>query len=44
LCADEYPVLLRLFVDTSRPYLEMIDGWMTRGVLKDPFDEFMIKQ
>ena len=37
-----YPVLLRVFFNSLAPYLNIIDRWLTRGEIVDPFQEFII--
>lgn len=33
-----------LFSAASKPYLEMLNKWITFGVLKDPFNQFFISR
>ncbi len=41
---DDYRLLMKLFVDTFRPYLHMIHMWISQGIIEDPHQEFMIKR
>ncbi|XP_066270799.1 gamma-tubulin complex component 5-like isoform X1 [Branchiostoma lanceolatum] len=38
------PLLLPLWIQTLRPYLEIIDGWVNKGNLIDPAREFIIQR
>ncbi|XP_078588145.1 gamma-tubulin complex component 5-like isoform X2 [Branchiostoma floridae x Branchiostoma japonicum] len=38
------PLLLPLWIQTLRPYLEIIDGWVNKGNLIDPAMEFIIQR
>ncbi len=33
-----------LMQKAARPYLKMLEGWIYHGVIRDPFDEFMVKE
>ncbi|XP_076456838.1 gamma-tubulin complex component 5-like [Babylonia areolata] len=37
-------VLLRLLLETSRPYLDMIGQWISAGHLSDPASEFVLQR
>ena len=41
---DEYAMVLRLFLETMFPWVDMLDSWLYEGLLCDPYDEFMIVQ
>lgn len=36
-------IVLPLWVKSCKPYLDQIDKWLYDGVLRDPFQEFIIK-
>ena len=35
-------MLYPLWAKTIRPYMEMLDGWMSCGTIRDPYDEFCV--
>ena len=37
-------VLFNLWLDSSRPYVEIIDKWVNKGVLEDQNNEFLIRR
>ncbi|XP_070534275.1 gamma-tubulin complex component 5-like [Ptychodera flava] len=37
-------LILGLFIQSIRPYLEIIDGWISNGTLTDPANEFIISR
>jgi hypothetical protein len=38
----DYKLLLQMFTDTMKPYIYMLEEWITFGSFSDPFQEFMI--
>lgn len=36
--------MLLIWIDSVRPYIDMIDNWVTQGRLNDPYNEFVIKR
>jgi hypothetical protein len=38
----ELPLSLRILVETIRPYLLLLDGWLDHGLLRDTYGEFCI--
>ncbi|XP_014681607.1 PREDICTED: gamma-tubulin complex component 5-like [Priapulus caudatus] len=40
----EVALVLWIFLETSRPYIEMIDSWISKGDLCDPYLEFIIQR
>jgi len=38
----QLPVMLTLWLKTVRPYIDIIDHWVSCGCLKDPRQEFFI--
>ena len=42
--ADAVAVLQRLLSSASRPYFEMLEGWLCKGILDDPYAEFMVRE
>jgi gamma-tubulin complex component 2 len=34
----------KLLRDAARPYVTILEGWMTTGFLKDPYEEVMVKE
>lgn len=39
-----YSLFKKLLSTVSSPYIEMLDDWIHRGQLHDPFDEFLIRE
>ncbi|XP_033727239.1 gamma-tubulin complex component 5-like isoform X2 [Pecten maximus] len=37
-------LLLPMWIQTCRPYLDIIDAWVTKGNLPDPMEEFIVKR
>ncbi|XP_077990805.1 gamma-tubulin complex component 5-like [Glandiceps talaboti] len=37
-------LLLAVFMQTTKPYLSIIDGWISNGTLTDPANEFIISR
>ena len=37
-------VLMPIWIETSRPYIDIIDDWITNGRLVDVRDEFIIQR
>ncbi|XP_060067402.1 gamma-tubulin complex component 5-like [Ylistrum balloti] len=37
-------MLLPMWIQTCRPYLDIIDAWVTKGNLPDPMEEFIVKR
>lgn len=37
-------LLLPMWIETSKPYLDVIDEWITNGFLVDPRNEFIVKR
>lgn len=37
-------VITRILDQMMLPYVEMLQGWLREGILKDPFDEFFISE
>ena len=42
--SDALVILQRLLTATCKPYFEMLESWLCRGILKDPYAEFMVKE
>ncbi|CAG9461579.1 unnamed protein product [Pedinophyceae sp. YPF-701] len=42
--ASVHAVLHALWVAAARPYLMMLDRWLSEGVLEDPYEEFMVRE
>ncbi|KAK2167057.1 hypothetical protein LSH36_32g09025 [Paralvinella palmiformis] len=42
--ADRVALLLSLWIQASKPYLDIIDQWTTEGQLMDPYKEFIIQR
>ena len=38
-----FQFLLDLFIVTIQPYIDILDLWITHGIIRDPFFEFFIK-
>lgn len=41
---DARELLTNLLTDASRPYLTMLQQWIHKGVIEDPYDEFLIRE
>ena len=41
--ASQVNIVFQWLLATLRPFLEILDGWLTAGELKDPYSEFFIK-
>lgn len=37
-------LLIPLWIQTTKPYIEVIDEWITNGNLLDPRSEFILKR
>lgn len=37
-------LLKQLLADASKPYLKMLEQWIHKGVIIDPYDEFLIRE
>lgn len=37
-------LILKLYLDTIRPYIDFVDNFISSGILEDPYGEFVIKR
>lgn len=41
---DVRQLLTRLLQDASKPYLHMLDLWINKGIILDPYQEFLVRE
>ncbi|XP_021343427.1 gamma-tubulin complex component 5-like isoform X1 [Mizuhopecten yessoensis] len=44
LTSEMMNMLLPMWIETCKPYLDIIDDWVTKGNLPDPMEEFIVKR